>query len=85
MHRHDDLLEQRHVLSQKLRGHYGYFGIAGNSAALERFEQEVRRAWHQWLNRRSQRTRLTWERMLKLLERYPLPPPRLSYRRAANP
>lgn len=84
-HRHDDLHKQQHTLSQKLRGHYGYFGITGNTAALERFSLEVRRVWFRWLRRRSQRARLNWERMQKLLERYPLPRPRIQARRAANP
>ena len=33
--------------------------------------------WRKWLDRRSQRARMSWERMTKLLERYPLPRPRL--------
>ena len=84
-HRHDDLREQQRTLSQKLRGHYGYFGITGNMAALERFAFVVRRVWYRWLRRRSQRKRLNWERMKRLLERYPLPPPRIPHQRAANP
>lgn len=35
----------------------------------KRFER-----WRGWLNRRSQRARMTWERMARLLERYPLAP-----------
>ena len=84
-HRHDDVREQQRTLAQKLRGHFGYFGITGNYEALQRFWLEVRRAWQRWLNRRSQRARMNWERMNKLLERYPLPQPRIVRPRAANP
>ena len=80
---------QQKILGDKLRGHYQYYGITGNGRALERFVDQVRKVWCKWLNRRSQRARMNWERMNRLLERYPLPPPRIvhSYlsRRVANP
>jgi group II intron reverse transcriptase/maturase len=88
-HRHDKVREQHKALSQKLRGHYGYYGTTGNSRALSRFRHEVTRAWRKWLDRRSQRARMTWERMKLLLRRYPLPPPRIYPHqlllRVANP
>jgi group II intron reverse transcriptase/maturase len=78
-HRHDAVREQWKALSRKLRGHFEYYGITGNSAHLQRFRFEATRAWRKWLNRRSQRARMSWERMRKLLERYPLPPPRITH------
>jgi group II intron reverse transcriptase/maturase len=75
--RHRPVREQWERLKQTLRGHFGYFGIIGNSRALVRFTSEVTRIWQKWLNRRSQRARMTWERMTRLLERYPLPRPRI--------
>jgi group II intron reverse transcriptase/maturase len=87
-HLHDDLRAQQQALAQKLRGHYGYFGITGNSDALERFHYEVTCAWRRWLDRRSQRARVDWARMNDLLRRYPLPRPSISptySHRAANP
>jgi hypothetical protein len=86
-HRHDDLRVQQHVLAQKLRGHFGYFGIIGNFGALQRFRHEALYAWRKWLQRRSQRAYIGWDRMNALLKRYSLPlphvmqPPEL---RAAN-
>jgi len=74
--------EQHAALSKKLKGHYGYYGIIGNSVALSRFYSEVRRVWRTWLNRRSQRRSMSWQRFTAMLQRYPLPPPRLP--RAAN-
>jgi len=76
--RHRPVREQWERLKQTLRGHFGYFGIIGNSRALARFTFGVTRVWQKWLNRRSQRARMTWERMGRLLERYPLPTPRIA-------
>jgi hypothetical protein len=81
-HRHDDLRVQQRALSWKLRGHYGYFGLRGNSNAIDRFHREVVRTWHKWLSRRSQRAAIDWEHMMRLLKRYPLPPPRLAPQRS---
>jgi RNA-directed DNA polymerase len=87
-HRHDDLREQQLALTSRLRGHYEYFGVPGNSRALSRFWHEATEVWRKWLNRRSQNAGMTWERMHALLKRYPLPTPRIAHpvlARAANP
>lgn len=87
-HRHDEVRAQQEVLGRKLRGHFGYYGIIGNFKAIARFYTETKAAWRKWLNRRSQRASMPWERMSRLLERYPLPPPRLAHPflpRVANP
>lgn len=79
-HRHDDLEVQHRALVQKLRGHYAYFGVTSNGAALGRLWYEMTKVWRKWLSRRSQKGFVTWSRMLRLLERYPLPPPRIVHR-----
>lgn len=87
-HRHDEVRAQQKALGQKLRGHYGYYGIIGNYEALARFLHEVKAAWRKWLDRRSQRAAMSWERMYRLLQRYPLPKPRITpplLPRAARP
>ena len=86
--RHLPLVEQHRELGRKLRGHYAYSGITGNQPALSRFRYETQRVWRKWLNRRSQRAGMTWERFWRVLARYPLPPPRVVhsvYRLAAKP
>jgi RNA-directed DNA polymerase len=70
--RHRPIDEQHRDLSRKLRGHYGYYGITGNSYALGRFRYEVGKVWRKWLARRSQRKR-SWDHFNRLLERFPLP------------
>lgn len=74
-YRHLTVADQQAALSRKLRGHYGYFGVVGNATALWRFRRVVYRAWRSWLNRRSQRARVTWERMRVLIQHHPLPAP----------
>jgi group II intron reverse transcriptase/maturase len=83
--RHEPVGLQHRLLGQKLRGHYGYFGLAGNYRALARLRFEVQRRWRRALARRH-RGGLTWVRYLKLLERFPLPRPHVrSWPLAANP
>jgi len=64
----------------KLRGHYNYYGLIGNYAALWRFTQQVRRAWYKWLARRSNRANARWDHFARILRRYPLPAPRIIRR-----
>ena len=73
-HRHWRVRVQHRYLSKVIVGHCRYYGITGNSIQIGRFRQEVQRAWRLWLNRRSQRAKMTWMRFHKLAKRYPLPP-----------
>jgi len=75
-HRHWRVKVQHRYLSKVIEGHCRYYGITGNSIQIGRFRQEVQRAWRVWLNRRSQRAKMTWARFHKLSKRYPLPPAR---------
>lgn len=74
-HRHRSLTAQHAALCRKLQGHYAYYGITGNYAALLSFWHGVKLRWKKWLSRRSQRAYLDWVRFRRLLERYPLKPP----------
>ena len=56
-----------------VRGHYAYYGITGNSMALSRFREEVRRVWRKWLVRRKRGNRPPWSWFARLQERYCLP------------
>ena len=77
--RHQPVAWQQRQLSRGLRGHYAYYGITGNYRALNNYLWEVTREWRKWLNRRSQRARMTWERFNRLLVKYPLPRPRIVH------
>jgi group II intron reverse transcriptase/maturase len=87
-HRHWSLREQQQKLNEKLRGHYAYYGVTGNSAALTRFRTEVAHRWRRWLSRRNRVRSMTWSVFQRLLQRYPLIPVRTFrsiYVRAAKP
>jgi hypothetical protein len=75
-YRHQPVRDQWTALKRKLLGHFGYFGITGNFRALRSLRHRVCGVWRKWLSRRSQRARISWEEMNRLLERYPLPQPR---------
>jgi len=80
LHRHDPVPDQQRALSRKLTGHYQYFGVRTNFAALGRFYREACCVWKKWLSRRSNRTGLDWRRMNELLKFFPLPRPRIASR-----
>lgn len=77
--RHQSIKEQHQTLSQKLQGHYGYYGITGNYALLSRAKQLVALVWGKWLSRRSWKGRLRWSALWEMLGRLPLPAPRVIH------
>lgn len=79
-HRHLRIVDQHAQLSTKLVGHYQYYGVPGNSRALNRLRWLTGRVWQKWLNRRSQRGKMRWARFNILLKRYPLPWPGIAQR-----
>jgi group II intron reverse transcriptase/maturase len=86
-HYHWSLPEQHAALSQKVRGHYQYYGLTGNYRALVQLWRAVQRTWRKWLSRRSGRGLLPWSHWDRLVAHWPLPPPRVVhsvYRLAAN-
>ncbi len=79
INRHMPVEKQHEKLSEKMRGHYAYYGITGNSRRLQWYFNQVRRTWKKWLSRRTRGWTLPWEDFAKLLERYPLPKPRIVH------
>jgi len=78
-HRHDPVDAQHRMLVKKLEGHYGYYGITGNFSALAKLHYMAERIWRTALARRSQQT-LPWEKMKRILKRFPLPRPHIDHR-----
>lgn len=72
-HRHEPVSVQHAGLKRRIQGHFNYFGVNDNTRCLSALQHQVTRTWHKWLNRRSQRSRLNWERYTDLLRDYPLP------------
>ncbi|MFH1108348.1 MAG: hypothetical protein V1790_04000 [Planctomycetota bacterium] len=85
--RHRPVAEQHDTLSQKLRGHYAYYGITGNGKALSGFHCAVTRLWRKWLGRRKRAAPIPWSLFQRLSERHPPPRPVIvhsMYRGVAN-
>ena len=73
--RHLPVAEQHHTLSQKLVGHFAYYGITGNSVALSLYRRAATHIWRRWLSRRRRNGHIPWDEFIGFLERYPLPEP----------
>jgi RNA-directed DNA polymerase len=76
--RHDPIPDQGQWLASVVRGHSNYYAVPGNIDAVAAFHQQAVKHWRRALRRRSQRTRLTWERMLRLDHRW-LPDDRILH------
>jgi len=76
--RHQPVPVQGAWLRSVIRGYFGYYAVPTSFERLAEFRKEVIRAWYRALRRRSQRTRLTWERMKILVERW-IPPARILH------
>ena len=78
-HRHEPIEEQHRALSRRIQGHFNYFGVNGNLDALRKLRDRAAHAWCKWLRRRSNKSRLTWERFRSvILRRFPLPRARIT-------
>jgi RNA-directed DNA polymerase len=76
--RHLTILDQAGDINAVLRGHYAYYGIAGNIRALQKVYRAVERYWRKMLCSRSWAGRhLTWETFHQLKDRTPLLRPKL--------
>jgi RNA-directed DNA polymerase len=75
---HLPIPEQGAWLARVVRGHLAYYAVPDNSEALRAFVQAVIRQWLRTLRRRSHKTRMTWERMRRLADRW-LPKPRILH------
>jgi len=76
--RHQPVPEQGRWLGSVVRGHCAYYAVPGNRKAVASFRTQVTKLWHEALERRSQRTRISWARMDRLATRW-LPPARVMH------
>lgn len=66
-------------LNSRLRGHYQYYGIRGNSESLYRFFNWAKDCVFKWLNRRGGKRRsFTGEKFTQLLDRVRIAKPRIT-------
>jgi RNA-directed DNA polymerase len=71
--RHQTIQDQVENLNTVLRGHYAYYGIAGNIRALQKVHRAVERYWR----KRSWAGRVTWACFNQIKTRTPLLRPKL--------
>jgi len=76
--RHLTIGEQAEYLRAVVQGHMQYYGVPRNSPALTAFRWALGRLWWRSLGRRSQRGRIPWKRMTRIL-RFALPRVRICH------
>ena len=81
--RHQTIRDQVGELNAALRGHYAYYGVAGNIRALQQVYRAVERYWRRMLCSRSWAGHLNWAAVHQIKQGTPLLPPklRLPYRK----
>jgi RNA-directed DNA polymerase len=79
---HWDPQEQCKRINLTLKGHYQYYGFPGNSASLARFHYLTTKMWKQFLVRRSQNSKMNWDKYSALLKQNRLLSPKLHVRYA---
>jgi RNA-directed DNA polymerase len=77
--RHQPIGDQQGILASKLRGHYQYYGVSHNYRSLANYYRRVVQIWHKWLNRRGGKPVMTYEKLSRYLENFPLPKPKLVH------
>lgn len=64
----------------KLRGHIQYYGVSFNSLHVARFVEDAKMIFFKWINRRSQRKSMDWEKFGKFLVSHPTPAVTVKHR-----
>jgi len=67
--RHEPLKEQAEQINQGLRGHYAYYGVAGNVGSLLGVYRHVERYWRTMLSSRSQKGYVRWKAFVAIKRR----------------
>jgi RNA-directed DNA polymerase len=75
--RHLPVRDQVINLNRVLRGHFAYYGIAGNLRGLQKVHRFVERYWRKMLCSRSRKGNVSWEVFHRIKARFSLQRPRL--------
>lgn len=78
MRMHDAVPDTGKWLRAVVQGHFNYYAVPGNLDSLGVFRERVIGMWRHILCRRSQKSQLTWKRMLAIAKRW-LPRPRVLH------
>jgi len=77
MHRTLPTAEIMQITAMKLRGHYAYYGVTGNYRSINKYAYLVKMLLYKWMDRRGKRGSMNFDKLDKLLQRFPLPKPRI--------
>jgi hypothetical protein len=76
--RHRSVAELGKWLRSVVQGYFNYHAVPGNLASLRSFRLQVIRRWMRALRRRSQKSRMTWPRLVAIADRW-LPKPSILH------
>jgi RNA-directed DNA polymerase len=76
---HDSIQEVGKWLKAVVTGHYLYYGVPGNSDAMNCFRYLISKRWMRTLRRRGQKGLITWDKMKKVIDRW-LPIPQIYHK-----
>jgi len=76
--RHLPVKDQATVINSVLRGHYNYYGMAGNLKSLFRIYLRTEQYWRRMLSSRCSKGYVNWEKFQSIKKTFPLLQPKLS-------
>lgn len=81
-HMHESIPETIRKLNIKLKGHYRYYGIYGNSVGMMKFYKYIQEQLWKIKRRRDQSCWLTWKKFYAILKVHPLEYPKIYIKSA---
>jgi len=75
---HHPLAEVGKWLRSVIQGYFNYHAVPGNFASLQRFRREVSKRWLRVLQRRSQKSRMSWKHLTGFAAQW-LPRPKILH------
>ena len=66
-------------LNISMRGYYNYYAVNDNMDTMRRFRHKVIWSLYYWMNRRSQRRNLSWDRFSRMLNYTPIVKPQMRH------
>jgi RNA-directed DNA polymerase len=68
--KHDPVQQTGKWLRSVVQGYFNYHAVPGNGRSMGKFREQVARNWRLALRRRSQKSRMTWDRFRPLAQRW---------------
>lgn len=68
------------IFCAKIRGHIQYYGISHNYEQIKSFSEEAKKIFFKWINRRSQKRSMSWDKFYKFCEKHPPPTVAIKYK-----